>query len=97
MRDGGEAGRVFDAAEEVWLLDDDAGGVFVDGGGQVLWFYDAVGCADGDQFDAEVFQIRGDRLAIFGMHAGGGDDFAVSLRAADGHEHGLGGVALPPS
>ena len=53
-------------------------------------FDDAVGRADGDQLDAEVCQICGDRLAILGMHARGGDDSAVSLRAADGHQHGFG-------
>jgi hypothetical protein len=48
VSDGGEARGVFDAAEEVWLLDDDAGGRLIDSGGQILWFYDTVGCADGD-------------------------------------------------
>jgi hypothetical protein len=74
-------------------LDDDAGGRLIDSSGQILWLYDTIGCADSDQFDAKVFEVRGDRLAILGVHARGGDDFAVSLRAADGHQHGFGRCA----
>src|SRR4029079_4381354 len=42
-----------------------------------------------DQFDSEVFQIRGNRLAVLGVDARGGHNFAVTLRAADGHEYGF--------
>ena len=47
--DRGERRGVFDAAEEVRLLDDDAGGCVVDGGGQILRLHDAARRADGHQ------------------------------------------------
>ena len=66
VSDFGERGGVFDAAEEVRLLDDDAGGFMIDDGGEIVGPHDAAGRADGDDFDADVFEIRGDRLPVLG-------------------------------
>ena len=62
----------------------------VDGRGQLVGRDRAVGRADGDQLDAEVRQVRGQDLAIFGMDAAGDDDAAVAAGGADGHQHGFG-------
>ena len=56
VSDFGEAGGVFDAAEEVWLLDDDAGGFVIDGGGQIFRFDDAARRADGDELRRRGFR-----------------------------------------
>ena len=57
--DLGERRDVFEAAEEVRLLHDDAGGLVVDGGRQVRPASTTpLGRADGDQLRAEVRKIR---------------------------------------
>ena len=70
MGDLGQRRRVFDTAEKVRLLHDDAGRLIVDRGGQVVGPTTPCGVPTRDQLDAEICQVCGERVAIFGMHAG---------------------------
>ncbi len=88
--DLGECFRVFDAAEEVRLLDDDARRRIVDRGRQLLRLQDAARRADRHHFDAEVFEIRGNRQPILGMQARRHDNFAKPTGGARRHQHRLG-------
>ena len=89
----GDGRHVFDRAEEVGRLDEDAGGLGGDGGVE-RGHVDAAGVAgvaDLGDGDLLVLGVGGDDLAVLGVD-GAGDDGAVAAGDADGHHHGLGGA-----
>ncbi len=90
-----QPGRGLDGAQEVRVLDDDAGGVFVDQGGQVVQIVEA-GQVVAHEVQGEALGVGAHDLAIFGVDRGGHDHPAALVAAeVEGHDHGLGGAGGP--
>ncbi len=80
---------VFHAAKEVGLLQDDRRDVFVERGDQPVEIDHASRRFDRDDFGGQVFEIRGDRRAIFRVQTFGDDDFAMPTGGRQRHQHGF--------
>ena len=80
LRDVGDRVGVFDAAEEVRLLQDDGGRLVVDRRGERVGVDHAARAIERHDLGVEIFQIRRDRLPVLGMQARRYDD----LRALAG-------------
>jgi len=95
MRDRGQRLHVLQAPEEIRMLDDHAGGAIVHGRGQGVRLEEAVRRGDGHQLAVEVGEVRGQDLAILGVHAGGRHHAPRSAGGAAGHEHSFGHGRAP--
>ena len=90
VRDRGEGLEVLDRAEEVGVLDEDRGGLLIDGGGELVEARGPVIEPDLDHLGAESPRVGRERLARVRMQAARGDELRPTLAGAERQIRGRG-------